>query len=81
MFPSGRRNGPVSLNPWEAINTVLFVQARPVDYPKDYLSHQIPISFHKHWHIDPVKVYLTWLAPSEEDGATQETQKDPREEL
>ncbi|XP_038201579.1 beta-1,3-glucosyltransferase [Arvicola amphibius] len=59
----------------------LFHQARPVDYPKDYLSHQIPISFHKHWHIDPVKVYLTWLAPSEEDGAMQETQKDPREEL
>nr|XP_048275019.1 beta-1,3-glucosyltransferase isoform X2 [Myodes glareolus] len=59
----------------------LFHQARPVDYPKDYLSHQIPISFHKHWHIDPVKVYRTWLAPSEEDSATQETQKDPREEL
>ncbi|XP_007650436.2 beta-1,3-glucosyltransferase isoform X1 [Cricetulus griseus] len=59
----------------------LFHQARPVDYPKDYLSHQIPISFHKHWHIDPVKVYLTWLAPSEEGSATQKTQKDPREEL
>lgn len=59
----------------------LFHQARPVDYPKDYLSHQIPVSFHKHWHIDPVKVYLTWLASSEEDQATQETQKDPREEL
>uniref|UniRef100_A0A8C6N0M0 Beta-1,3-glucosyltransferase n=1 Tax=Mus spicilegus TaxID=10103 RepID=A0A8C6N0M0_MUSSI len=59
----------------------LFHQARPVDYPKDYLAHQIPVSFHKHWHIDPVKVYLTWLAPSEEDQATQETQKDPREEL
>ncbi|XP_032742727.1 beta-1,3-glucosyltransferase [Rattus rattus] len=59
----------------------LFHQARPVDYPKDYLSHQIPVSFHKHWHIDPVKVYLTWLAPSEEDQATQETHKDPREEL
>ncbi|GAB1290503.1 Beta-1,3-glucosyltransferase [Apodemus speciosus] len=59
----------------------LFHQARPVDYPKDYLSHQIPVSFHKHWHIDPVKVYLTWLAPSEEDQTSQETQKDPREEL
>ncbi|KAL1768462.1 beta-1,3-glucosyltransferase [Sigmodon hispidus] len=59
----------------------LFHQARPVDYPKDYLSHQIPISFHKHWHIDPVKVYLTWLAPSVEDSATKETEKDAREEL
>ncbi|XP_076417335.1 beta-1,3-glucosyltransferase isoform X1 [Peromyscus maniculatus bairdii] len=59
----------------------LFHQARPVDYPKDYLSHQIPVSFHKHWHIDPVEVYLTWLAPGEEGDATRETQKDPREEL
>uniref|UniRef100_A0A2K5EFN6 Beta-1,3-glucosyltransferase n=1 Tax=Aotus nancymaae TaxID=37293 RepID=A0A2K5EFN6_AOTNA len=59
----------------------LFHQARPVDYPKDYLSHQVPISFHKHWNIDPVKVYFTWLAPSEEDKAGQETQKGFREEL
>ncbi|XP_055100349.2 beta-1,3-glucosyltransferase isoform X1 [Symphalangus syndactylus] len=59
----------------------LFHQARPVDYPKDYLSHQVPISFHKHWNIDPVKVYFTWLAPSDEDKARQETQKGFREEL
>ncbi|KAM5289066.1 beta-1,3-glucosyltransferase [Ctenodactylus gundi] len=59
----------------------LFHQARPVDYPKDYLSHQVPISFHKHWNIDPVKVYFTWLAPSGEDKAEQEMQKGVREEL
>ncbi|EQB78813.1 beta 3-glycosyltransferase-like protein [Camelus ferus] len=59
----------------------LFHQARPVDYPKDYLSHQVPISFHKHWNIDPVKVYFAWLAPSEEDRAQQETQKGFKEEL
>ncbi|XP_073651122.1 beta-1,3-glucosyltransferase isoform X4 [Tursiops truncatus] len=59
----------------------LFHQARPVDYPKDYLSHQVPISFHKHWNIDPVKVYFTWLAPSEEDRARQETRKGFKEEL
>ncbi|KAL4691088.1 hypothetical protein H8959_014049 [Pygathrix nigripes] len=59
----------------------LFHQARPVDYPKDYLSHQVPISFHKHWNIDPVKVYFTWLAPNEEAKARQETQKGFREEL
>ncbi|XP_058293687.1 beta-1,3-glucosyltransferase isoform X4 [Hylobates moloch] len=57
------------------------MKARPVDYPKDYLSHQVPISFHKHWNIDPVKVYFTWLAPSDEDKARQETQKGFREEL
>ncbi|XP_060090701.1 beta-1,3-glucosyltransferase [Heteronotia binoei] len=45
----------------------LFHQARPVDYPKDYLSHQVPISFHKHWNIDPVDVYFRWLAPKLED--------------
>ncbi|XP_006832099.1 PREDICTED: beta-1,3-glucosyltransferase [Chrysochloris asiatica] len=59
----------------------LFHQARPVDYPQDYLAHQIPISFHKHWNIDPVKVYFTWLAPSEEDGAAQETRVHAKEEL
>ena len=52
-----------------------------MDYPRDYLSHQIPISFHKHWNIDPVKVYFTWLAPGEEDKARQETQKGFKEEL
>ncbi|KAM9610091.1 beta-1,3-glucosyltransferase [Trichechus inunguis] len=59
----------------------LFHQARPVDYPKDYLAHQVPISFHKHWNIDPVKVYFTWLAPSEKDRARQETQARFKEEL
>ncbi|XP_064501560.1 beta-1,3-glucosyltransferase isoform X2 [Pseudopipra pipra] len=46
----------------------LFHQARPMDYPKDYLSHQIPVSFHKHWNIDPVKVYFAWLAPNTEES-------------
>ncbi|XP_009072367.1 PREDICTED: beta-1,3-glucosyltransferase-like, partial [Acanthisitta chloris] len=46
----------------------LFHQARPMDYPKDYLSHQVPVSFHKHWNIDPVKVYFTWLAPNTEES-------------
>ncbi|KAM4796090.1 beta-1,3-glucosyltransferase [Rhinophrynus dorsalis] len=45
----------------------LFHQARPIDYPKDYLSHQVPVSFHKHWNIDPVKVYHKWLAQDEEE--------------
>ncbi|ETE69233.1 Beta-1,3-glucosyltransferase, partial [Ophiophagus hannah] len=45
----------------------LFHQARPMDYPKDFLSHQVPISFHKHWNVDPVKIYFTWLAPNVQD--------------
>ncbi|XP_056417846.1 beta-1,3-glucosyltransferase isoform X2 [Hyla sarda] len=45
----------------------LFHQARPADYSKDYLSHQVPISFHKHWNIDPVKVYKIWLAQNKKE--------------
>ncbi|XP_053241985.1 beta-1,3-glucosyltransferase isoform X3 [Podarcis raffonei] len=57
----------------------LFHQARPMDYPKDYLSHQVPISFHKHWNVDPVKVYFTWLAPEQKDF--QDGRKHVREDL
>jgi len=32
-------------------------QARPPDYPSALLSYRKPISFHKHWEIDPIKVY------------------------
>ncbi|KAH0625073.1 hypothetical protein JD844_033138 [Phrynosoma platyrhinos] len=57
----------------------LFHQARPMDYPKDYLSHQVPISFHKHWNVDPVKVYFQWLAPKVRD--LQDGTKHLREDL
>ncbi|XP_077015091.1 beta-1,3-glucosyltransferase isoform X2 [Tamandua tetradactyla] len=59
----------------------LFHQARPVDYPRDYLSHQVPVSFHKHWNIDPVTVYFTWLAPPGNSQGGQEARPSPREEL
>ncbi|XP_029374244.1 beta-1,3-glucosyltransferase-like [Echeneis naucrates] len=39
----------------------LFHQARPEDYARDFLAHQVPISFHKHWNIDPVAVFNKWL--------------------
>ncbi|XP_046892205.1 beta 3-glucosyltransferase a [Hypomesus transpacificus] len=39
----------------------LFHQARPDDYAKDFLAHQVPISFHKHWNVDPIAVFNTWL--------------------
>ncbi|XP_056141306.1 beta-1,3-glucosyltransferase [Lampris incognitus] len=47
----------------------LFHQARPEDYPKSLLSTQRPISFHKHWNIDPVAIYRLWLqdAPSRDE--------------
>ncbi|ESP02546.1 hypothetical protein LOTGIDRAFT_138251, partial [Lottia gigantea] len=32
-------------------------QARPEDYSEEFLSNQLPVSFHKHWNVDPYKVY------------------------
>uniref|UniRef100_A0A8C4NJW4 Beta 3-glucosyltransferase a n=1 Tax=Eptatretus burgeri TaxID=7764 RepID=A0A8C4NJW4_EPTBU len=43
------------------IHCPLFHQARPEDYAKGYLAHQIPISFHKHWNTQPLRVYCEWL--------------------
>ncbi|XP_006879696.1 PREDICTED: beta-1,3-glucosyltransferase [Elephantulus edwardii] len=64
-----------------ATHSPLFHQARPVDYPRDYLAHQVPISFHKHWNVDPVEVYFTWLAPRDQGGAGQEAGAHFKEEL
>ncbi|XP_077396939.1 beta 3-glucosyltransferase a isoform X1 [Festucalex cinctus] len=44
-----------------ATHSPLFHQARPEDYSADLLAHQVPISFHKHWNIDPVVVFNKWL--------------------
>ncbi|KAF4086404.1 hypothetical protein AMELA_G00106410 [Ameiurus melas] len=35
----------------------LFHQARPDDYARAFLAHQTPISFHKHWNVDPIAVF------------------------
>ncbi|XP_052829112.1 beta-1,3-glucosyltransferase [Octopus bimaculoides] len=43
------------------IHSSLFHQARPNDYNKELLELQDPISFHKHWMIDPKKVYEEWF--------------------
>uniref|UniRef100_A0AAY4E359 Fringe-like glycosyltransferase domain-containing protein n=1 Tax=Denticeps clupeoides TaxID=299321 RepID=A0AAY4E359_9TELE len=56
----------------------LFHQARPEDYSRDFLSHQIPISFHKHWNIDPIAVFHKWLR---DDGESTGPQNDFKEEL
>lgn len=41
-------------------------QARPPDYPSSMLSYRRPVSFHKHWEIDPLKVYQDYFQPSDE---------------
>ncbi|XP_016334467.1 beta-1,3-glucosyltransferase-like isoform X2 [Sinocyclocheilus anshuiensis] len=56
----------------------LFHQARPEDYAKEFLAHQTPISFHKHWNIDPVAVFNKWLL---NDKHTEGLQKSTKEEL
>lgn len=32
-------------------------KARPEDYSPEFLSNQVPVSFHKHWNTDPYKIY------------------------
>ncbi|XP_056612403.1 beta 3-glucosyltransferase a isoform X1 [Triplophysa dalaica] len=56
----------------------LFHQARPEDYARDFLAHQTPVSFHKHWNIDPVAVFNKWL---KYDKHSDVLQKGTKEEL
>ncbi|XP_051719046.1 beta 3-glucosyltransferase a isoform X3 [Ctenopharyngodon idella] len=56
----------------------LFHQARPEDYAREFLAHQTPISFHKHWNIDPIAVFNKWLKNGEN---TEGLQKSTKEEL
>ncbi|XP_028400737.1 beta-1,3-glucosyltransferase-like isoform X2 [Dendronephthya gigantea] len=44
------------------VHTPEFHQARPVEYSPKLLVHQIPVSFHKHFDIDPMKVYEDYLS-------------------
>lgn len=45
----------------DLIHSGRMFQARPPDYPSSMLSYRKPISFHKHWEIDPVKVYSEYF--------------------
>uniref|UniRef100_A0A8B9HQV4 Beta 3-glucosyltransferase a n=1 Tax=Astyanax mexicanus TaxID=7994 RepID=A0A8B9HQV4_ASTMX len=58
----------------------LFHQARPEDYARDFLAHQTPISFHKHWNIDPIAVFNKWLSDSA-DSSSERPNRNHREEL
>uniref|UniRef100_A0A3Q3BK49 Beta 3-glucosyltransferase a n=1 Tax=Haplochromis burtoni TaxID=8153 RepID=A0A3Q3BK49_HAPBU len=57
----------------------LFHQARPEDYARDFLAHQVPISFHKHWNIDPIAVFNKWL--KDDFTASQDELKSAKTEL
>ncbi|GAA6086055.1 beta 3-glucosyltransferase a isoform X1 [Tachysurus ichikawai] len=59
----------------------LFHQARPEDYARDFLAHQTPISFHKHWNIDPIAVFHKWLNDDVHGSGTERLRKASKEEL
>lgn len=46
-------------------------QARPMDYPPEYLIDNDPISFHKFWQIDPLYIYEKWLDGQVADEHTE----------
>jgi UDP-glucose:O-linked fucose beta-1,3-glucosyltransferase len=37
------------------------LQARPDDYAPEVLAMQQPVSFHKHWLVDPFEIYKNWF--------------------
>uniref|UniRef100_A0A8D0CZB9 Beta 3-glucosyltransferase a n=1 Tax=Sander lucioperca TaxID=283035 RepID=A0A8D0CZB9_SANLU len=59
----------------------LFHQARPEDYARDFLAHQVPISFHKHWNIDPIAVFNKWLKDDLRAEASDGLNKSAKTEL
>lgn len=61
LFPRQTRWLARTWSPLNINSTVFTLQARPEDYARDLLAHQVPISFHKHWNIDPVAVFNKWL--------------------
>ncbi|BES97133.1 UDP-glucose O-linked fucose beta-1,3-glucosyltransferase [Nesidiocoris tenuis] len=54
------------------IHSPLFHQARPADYADSYLQVERPISFHKHWNIDPLTVYQKWFTDHDHKFAHNE---------
>ena len=47
------------------VHSPRFHQARPEDYSDGYLQNLQPVSFHKHWEVDPIKVYEKYFASND----------------
>jgi UDP-glucose:O-linked fucose beta-1,3-glucosyltransferase len=58
----------------EPIHSPLFKQARTVDYPAQILTDST-ISFHKHWQIDPYRVYEKWFYQNDKEFYEQHRKK------
>lgn len=63
------------------LNNLYSFQARPEDYPADLLAHQVPISFHKHWNIDPIAVFNKWLRDNSSEKSSHELDRTTKTEL
>ena len=49
------------------VHSSMFHQARPEDYPPEYLRYLDPISFHKFWNTDPLKIYENWFRQADQN--------------
>jgi len=47
------------------LHSARMFQARPPDYSSSLLAYRKPVSFHKHWEIDPFKVYEDYFAKAD----------------
>lgn len=43
------------------VHSSAFHQGRPIDYPKELLEGELPVSFHRYWMVEPRQVYARWL--------------------
>ncbi|GBP17192.1 Beta-1,3-glucosyltransferase [Eumeta japonica] len=59
----------------------LFHQARPQDYPREYLSRDRPVSFHRHSTPDPTRLYATWFQHDELTLMKRKSRNDAKDEL
>ena len=57
-----------------------FHQARPQDYPPELLKYRDPISFHKFWNNDPIKVYKTYFKNADQKLKDYKYNKEIRHE-
>ncbi len=62
------------------VHSSRFHQARPEDYPEKILRH--PVSFHKFWNTDPIKMYDKWFRETDQHLANLKFNKaNPHQEL
>ena len=61
------------------VHSPRFHQARPQDYSDGYLQNLQPVSFHKHYEIDPIKIYEKYFAKNDDAAFTIPNEPEPTE--